>query len=76
VNLLVFFGALYAVRGLAVLAWYLEASRAGAPVIAALVVVAMVLSAPAVLGLGLLGLGDTWMDWRHRPGGATPRPTT
>jgi len=30
-NLLVFFGALYAVRGLAVLAWYLEASRAGAP---------------------------------------------
>lgn len=75
-NLLVFFGALYAVRGLAVLAWYLEASRAGAPVIAALVVVAMVLSAPAVLGLGLLGLGDTWMDWRHRPGGATPRPTT
>jgi hypothetical protein len=38
--------------------------------------VAMVLSAPAVLGLGLLGLGDTWMDWRHRPGGATPRTTT
>jgi hypothetical protein len=75
-NLLLFFGALYAVRGLGVVVWYLEASGAGPPLIAALVVLALVLSAPAVLGLGLVGLGDTWMDWRHRPGGATPRPTT
>lgn len=76
VNLLVFFGALYAVRGLGVLTWFLDASHAGAPVMVGLAILAALLSAPAVVGLGLLGLGDTWMDWRHRSGGATSRPTT
>jgi Predicted membrane protein (DUF2232) len=75
-NLLLFFGTLYVVRGLGVLAWYLDAAGAGGLVITALAIAAAILSAPAVLGLGLVGLGDTWMDWRHRPGGATPRPTT
>jgi hypothetical protein len=75
-NLLLFFGTLYAIRGLGVLAWYLEAAGAGALVITALAITAAILSAPAVLALGLVGLGDTWLDWRHRAGGATPRPTT
>lgn len=78
-NLLVFFGALYAVRGLGVLAWFL---RPGALTIAVSIGFAMlwwpVLNVIAVLGFMILlvasfglGLGDTWADWRSRP-----RPTT
>ena len=78
-NLLVFFGALYAVRGLAVLSWFL-APRVLA--VAAGVGFAMLwapfLNVVAVLGflsLALtafgLGLGDTWADWRRRA-----RPTS
>jgi hypothetical protein len=73
-NLLVFFGALYAVRGLGVLSWFMAP---GALAITATVGFAMlwwpVLNAVAVLGfllLGIaafgLGLGDTWVDWRKR----------
>jgi hypothetical protein len=72
-NLLLFFGVLYAVRGLAVLLWFLRATQASAPAIAALAVVAGLLSAPAAIGLGLIGLGDSWIDWRSRPRPATPR---
>ena len=75
-NLMLFFGALYTVRGLGVLVWFLDAAHAAAPARVLLAIAATVLSAPAIVGLGLLGLGDTWMDWRHRPGGATSRPTT
>jgi hypothetical protein len=74
-NLLVFFGALYAVRGLGVLSWFMAP---GALAISAGVGFVMlflpVLSAIALLGfmfLGIaafgLGLGDTWADWRNRP---------
>lgn len=73
-NLVVFFGALYAIRGLAVLAWFMK-PRA---LVVALVVGFVMLWAPflnvlAVLGfltLGItalgLGVGDTWADWRRR----------
>jgi hypothetical protein len=68
VNLLVFFGALYAVRGLGVLAWLL-AGRGWAK--ALLVVVAFVAS-PLLASFALaLGVGDTWIDWRRRS-----RPTS
>jgi hypothetical protein len=73
-NLLVFFGALYAIRGFGVLSWFLAP---GALAAALLVGFAMlwwpVLNAVAVLGFILLalaafglGLGDTWADWRSR----------
>ena len=73
-NLLVFFGALYAIRGFGVLSWFLAP---GALAVALFVGFAMlfwpVLSTVAVLGFMLLalaafglGLGDTWADWRRR----------
>lgn len=76
VNLLIFFGALYALRGLGILRW-LAPDR-----VAALALLGLVLLLP-VLGLVLLvgtlavvavavGLGDTWGDWRNR----RARPTT
>jgi hypothetical protein len=78
-NLLVFFGALYAIRGFGVLSWFL---RPGALAVMLMVGFAMlwlpVLTPVAVLGFMLLalaafglGLGDTWADWRRRA-----RPTT
>lgn len=78
-NLLVFFGALYALRGLGVLAWFLTP---GALVASATVGIAMflfpVLNFVAAFGFMLLiiaafglGLGDTWADWRRRA-----RPTS
>jgi hypothetical protein len=78
-NLLVFFGALYAIRGFGVLSWFL---KPGALAMTSMVGFAMlwwpVLNAVAVLGFMLLalaafglGLGDTWADWRRRA-----RPTT
>jgi hypothetical protein len=78
-NLVLFFGALYAIRGFGVLSWFLAP---GALVAALVVGFAMlwwpVLSPVAVLGFMLLalaafglGLGDTWADWRSRA-----RPTT
>ena len=78
-NLLVFFGALYAIRGFGVLSWFMAP---GALAVTMFVGFAMlwwpVLNAVAVLGFMLLalaafglGLGDTWADWRRRA-----RPTT
>jgi hypothetical protein len=67
-NVLVFFGALYALRGLGVLAWFV-APRRPTPV---LLVVAACLAGP-VVGVFTLGLGlaDTWLDWRSRTRPAT-----
>jgi Predicted membrane protein (DUF2232) len=65
INLLVFFGALYAMRGTAVLAWFL---RPGRSLLGLLVGVALLLLLRdgAAIALGLVGLGDTWADWRRR----------
>lgn len=65
INLLVFFGALYALRGAAVLAWFL---RPGRSLLGLLVGVALLLLLRdgAAIALGLVGLGDTWADWRRR----------
>lgn len=73
-NLLVFFGALYAVRGFGVLAWFVAPGSLGVT----LAVATVMLFAPVLqlfaalafmlLGIGalVLGLGDTWADWRRR----------
>lgn len=62
-NLVLFFGALYALRGLGVLSWFLAPGKP-TPV---LLVVASVVAGP-VVGIFTLGLGlvDTWIDWRGR----------
>lgn len=78
-NLLVFFGALYAVRGFGVLAWFTAPGRLGMTLALGFIMLfAPVLNAFAALGfmmLGVaalaLGLGDTWADWRRRA-----RPTS
>ncbi len=78
-NLLVFFGALYAVRGLGVLSWFLAPGALAvmatvgfamlwAPFLNAVAAVGFLLLAIAAFGLGL---GDTWADWRNRA-----RPTS
>src|SRR5688572_17019821 len=62
-NLTVFFGALYALRGLGVLAWFLAPARP-TPV---LLVLATILASPFIGAVSLgLGLADTWIDWRNR----------
>ena len=78
-NLLVFFGALYAIRGFGVLTWFMAPGSLGitlavgfvllfAPILNALAVVVFLTVGVASIALGL---GDTWADWRSRP-----RPTT
>jgi hypothetical protein len=78
-NLLVFFGALYALRGLGVLSWFMAPGSLGVTLGIGFVVLAVpLLGAFVALGfvmLGIaalaLGLGDTWADWRSRA-----RPTS
>jgi Predicted membrane protein (DUF2232) len=78
-NLVVFFGALYALRGLGVLAWFLApGALVGGLTVGFAMLLWPVLNVIAVLGFMVvlmaalgLGLGDTWADWRRRP-----RPTT
>jgi hypothetical protein len=62
-NLLLFFGALYLLRGLGVLTWFLAPRR----IALALLILVAVVSWPiiGVFSLGL-GLGDTWFDLRGR----------
>jgi hypothetical protein len=73
-NLVVFFGALYAVRGLGVLTWFMKPGSLGLAVIVGFVVLWVpFVNMVAVFGfltliitaLGL-GVGDTWADWRRR----------
>lgn len=73
-NLLVFFYALYAIRGLGVLAWFL----APGALVATLTVGFAMLWLPVLkfaadfalmmllVAAFVLGLGDTWADWRRR----------
>jgi hypothetical protein len=63
-NVLLVWAALYAVRGLAV--FWAGSSRVPGPVIATLAVVAMFLLPFVMGGLLLLGLADTWLDFRRR----------
>lgn len=61
-NLLVFFGALYLLRGVGVLSFMTRSKWA------ATLLIAMTVLAPLMLGALALGIGvgDTWMDWRTR----------
>lgn len=63
-NLLLVLAALYAVRGLAVFA--AGSARVPSPVVATLAIVAMFLLPFVAGGLLILGLADTWLDFRRR----------
>ncbi len=68
-NLLLFFGGLYAVRGLGVLAWFLSPGRF---LITVLVLLLFMRPFPLLGAIAFgLGLGDTWADWRNRVKPAT-----
>ena len=66
-NLLVFFGFLYVLRGFGILAW-MSRTRALTFMLVALAVFAWPLVTALAFGLGL---GDTWLDLRAR---AAARP--
>jgi hypothetical protein len=68
-NLLMVWAVLYAVRGLAVFS--AGSKRVPIPVIATLTVIAMFLLPFVVGGLTLLGLADTWLDFRRRLAAST-----
>ncbi|MEO7217594.1 MAG: DUF2232 domain-containing protein [Gemmatimonadaceae bacterium] len=61
-NLLVFFGALYLLRGVGVLSFMTRSKWA------AILLIVMTVFAPLMLGALALGVGvgDTWIDWRTR----------
>lgn len=62
-NLLVFFGALYTLRGVGVFLWMASPGRFAS---ALLVLMALLFwNFLGVMALGL-GVGDTWLDWRAR----------
>lgn len=63
-NLLLVWAVLYAMRGLAV--FYAGSGRVSGPVIATIALVAMFLLPFVLAGLTLLGLADTWLDFRRR----------
>jgi hypothetical protein len=67
-NLLVFFGALYVVRGFGVLTW-----MAPSRIVMALMIGLALFGLPILGAVALgLGLGDTWVDWRNRPRPSSP----
>lgn len=61
-NLLVFFGFLYVLRGMGVLTWM---SRGRALKFMLIVAAIFAWQVMAALAFGI-GLGDTWLDWRSR----------
>jgi hypothetical protein len=69
-NLLLVLGALYTARGLAV--FLAQSGRVSAPVGGVLLLISMFLLPFVVGGLTLLGLADTWLDFRRR----SSTPTT
>ena len=62
-NLLIFFGGLYLIRGLAVLSWIARGRYAFMFVLSLFPVTLLLLGGIALA----LGLGDTWLDLRRRP---------
>ena len=64
-DLLLVFGALYAMRGAGVLAWFLRPGRSLLGLVVG-VALLLLLRDGAAIALGLVGLGDTWADWRRR----------
>ena len=67
-NLLVFFGALYVVRGFGVLTW-MAPSRIVMVLMIGLALFGLPILGAVALGLGL---GDTWVDWRSRARPSSP----
>ena len=63
INLLVFFGVLYALRGMGVIIWFLAPGRAMTVAFAIFTVIFWPVVGMVAAGLGL---GDTWFDWRRR----------
>jgi hypothetical protein len=63
-NLVVFFGALYALRGFGVIAWFYPQLTLGARFAVSFAAVVLF---PVSLALAVgLGVTDTWFDWRRR----------
>jgi hypothetical protein len=63
-NLVVFLGALYALRGIGVILWFLPRGRAAVTVLFSFVAL---LLGPLVVPMAFgLGVSDTWVDWRRR----------
>lgn len=67
-NLLLFFGVLYVLRGIGILAW-MSRSRALTYLMVALAIFAWPLMTALAFGLGL---GDTWLDLRTRAQAKSP----
>jgi hypothetical protein len=67
-NLLLFFGVLYTLRGMGILAW-MSRTRVLTYMLIALALVAWPLVAALAFGLGL---GDTWLDLRTRAQAKAP----
>lgn len=65
-NLLIFFGGLYLLRGLGVLSWIARGRYAFMIVLTLIPQTCLLLGAIALA----LGLGDTWLDLRRRPSAA------
>jgi hypothetical protein len=61
-NLVAFFGALYALRGLGVAVWLLSGRRA--PLVAGIAGAAALAGPIAVVAAFGIGVSDTWFDWR------------
>jgi hypothetical protein len=68
-NLLLVWGALYAMRGLAVMAFF--ARQTPAAVLLAVAMVTLILLPFVLGGLTIVGLADTWLDFRRRLAPAT-----
>ncbi len=69
-NLVVLVGALFALRGAGVAAWFVPVRRTAAQIAAAVAAVALApVTVPAALGLGV---ADNWLDWRGLARAATP----
>jgi len=68
IDLLVFFGVLYAMRGMGVIIWFLAPGRW---MMGFLTIFTLLFWHIVGIAAAVLGLLDTWQDWRRRP-----RPTS